>query len=147
MSVALLILSLYRVTPGLQAKCQILALPAGLRGSPLGCMLPCRFSEVQNSWREQGSTNAACTDKKGFGACNQSTSLLFSCTDTLSECQKGSEGPQHPGSHHTPGTTPWVPGKHASMEWDACGLLTGFWLFIPTNIDSLSPATGTLGKA
>lgn len=35
MSVALLILSLYRVTPGLQAKCQILALPAGLRGSPL----------------------------------------------------------------------------------------------------------------
>lgn len=40
-----------------------------------------------------------------------------------------------------------VPGKHASMGWDAQGSFTAVWLSIPTNIDSLSPATGVLGKA
>lgn len=40
-----------------------------------------------------------------------------------------------------------MPGKHASMGWDVQGSLTAVWLSIPTNIDSLSPATGILGKA
>lgn len=40
-----------------------------------------------------------------------------------------------------------VPGKHASMGWDVQGSLTAVWLSIPTNIDSLSLATGILGKA
>lgn len=33
------------------------------------------------------------------------------------------------------------------MGWDAWGSLTAFCLFIPTNADSLSPATEILGKA
>lgn len=116
--------------------------PAGLGGSPLGCTLPCRVNEVQTRWREQASTNAACAVRQEFSACTQSMSLSFSCTGTLSECQKGPEGPQHPGSHHAAGTTPWVPGKHVSTGWDACGSLTAFWLFIPTNIVTSNRNTG-----
>lgn len=50
--------------------------------------------------------------------------------------------------HSTPGVTTFlVPGKRAIMGWDAQGSLAAVWLSIPTNIDSLSPATGVLGKA
>lgn len=50
--------------------------------------------------------------------------------------------------HRTQGVTLFlVPGKHASLGWDAQGSLPAVWLSVPTNIDSLSAATGILGKA
>lgn len=70
---------------------------------PLGSEVAPLVSHCLAGLREQDRTNATCTLRKGFSACTQSISLLLKCPDTTSECQKGSEGPQHPGSHHVPG--------------------------------------------
>lgn len=53
--------------------------------------------------REQDRTSATCTVRKEFSVCTQPVSLLARCPDTTSVCQKGSEGPRHPRSHHVPG--------------------------------------------